>query len=80
MEAVWELSTLASNVTYVVRLKAIDRANQLHVSNALRFTVENAVVFHGLVQDPLQRSGCRYTLAAHVQPWKNWTVGFEREP
>ena len=81
MEAVWELSTLASNVTYVVRLKAIDRANQLHMSNALRFTVENAVVFHGLVQETAPEERLQYALPRTFSPGKTglWGLNVSRE-
>ena len=81
MEAIWELPTLASDVAYVVRLKAIDRANQLHVSNALRFTVENAVVFHGLVQETAPEEQQQYALPRTFSPGKTglWGLNVSRE-
>ncbi len=81
MEAIWELPTLASDVAYVVRLKAIDRANQLHVSNALRFIVENAVVFHGLVQETAPEEQQQYALPRTFSPGKTglWGLNVSRE-
>jgi fibronectin type 3 domain-containing protein/flagellar hook assembly protein FlgD len=81
MDAVWELPTLASNVTYVVRLKAMDHANQLHVSNALRFIVENAVVFRGLVQETAPEDRLQYALPLTFSPGKTglWGLNVSRE-
>ncbi len=82
MDIVWTLPTIPPNVTYVVRLKAFDTADQVYMSNAIRFSVEDRLVFLGLAQTASREDRETYGLPAFASPGKRllWGLNISPEP
>jgi subtilase family serine protease/fibronectin type 3 domain-containing protein len=81
MDAVWRLPHLTRNVQYVARLKAFDGANQVYLSNALRFVIEDHLVLHGLTQSASEDERLRYRLSRFASPGKHgiWGLNASQE-
>jgi hypothetical protein len=81
MDAVWRLPHLDRNVQYVARLKAFDRANQVFLSNPLRFVIEDDLVLHGLTQSASEDERLQYRLSLFASPGKRgiWGLNVSQE-